>query len=323
MTDPHGGPVAAAPVCYRHPDRETWIRCQRCDRPICPDCMNSASVGFQCPNCVKEGAQSIRQARLPYGGLRVANPTLMTWVLLGVNVVVWLAIVANGGSGSALVSKLALIPDWSVRPIDENFAAYVDGVARGSWWQIVTSVFTHVQFIHIALNMLALYMFGPPLEMILGRVRFVTLYLVSGICGSAAVMLFSHPHGTTVGASGAIFGLLGAMAVIAFKTGGDYRGLLTLLMINLLITFTVPMISWQGHLGGLVGGTLVALGMVYAPRRQRALVQFGVAGAVLFLALALIAVRAQDLSRTPFPGAAYPSSTGAHASIRPDLSGPI
>jgi membrane associated rhomboid family serine protease len=308
VTEPEAGSVAATPVCYRHPDRETWIRCQRCDRPICPDCMNSASVGFQCPNCVKEGAKTVRRAKLPYGGMRVANPTLITWVLLGINIVVWLAITADGGSNSLLASKLGISPDFSFRVVDENFAEYVDGVARGSWWQIVTSVFTHVQVIHVALNMLALYMFGPPLEQILGRLRFVTLYLVSGVTGSAAVMLFSNAHGMTVGASGAIFGLLGAMAVIAFKSGGDFSGLLSLLAINLLITFTVPMISWQGHLGGLLGGTLVGLGMVYAPRRNRALVQFGVAGVVLALALALITVRVNTLSEKSFPGTPYGSS---------------
>ena len=313
MTDPHGGPVAATPVCYRHPDRETWIRCQRCDRPICPDCMKSAAVGFQCPNCVKEGARTVRPAKLPYGGLRVANPTLVTWILLGLNVVVWLAITADGGANSVLASKLGISPDFSIRIVDESFGEYVDGVARGSWWQVVTSVFTHITVLHIALNMLALYMFGPPLEQILGRLRFVTLYLVSGITGSAAVMLFSNAHGMTLGASGAIFGLLGAMAVVAFKSGGDVRGLMSLLAINLLITFTVPMISWQGHLGGLVGGTLVALGMVYAPRRQRALVQFGVAGAVLAVALGLIVVRANHLSETsPLNGQAVSS-----AEVRP------
>lgn len=290
------GPVAATPVCYRHPDRETWIRCQRCERPICPDCMNSAAVGFQCPSCVKEGARSVRQAKLPYGGARVGNPTLITSILLGANLMVWLAIAADGGSTSTLVSKLALIPDFSVRLVDQDSGQLVEGVAQGAWWQVLTSAFTHVQFFHIALNMLALYMFGPPLEQVFGRLRFVMLYLISGISGSAAVMLFSDAHGMTVGASGAIFGLLGAMGVVAYKSGGDFRGVLSLLAINLLITFTVPLISWQGHLGGLVGGTLVALAVVYAPRRNRAVFQFAAAGAVLAIALALIVVRAQHLS---------------------------
>ncbi|HET6165315.1 MAG TPA: rhomboid family intramembrane serine protease [Marmoricola sp.] len=304
MTEAGGG-VAATPVCYRHPERETWIRCQRCDRPICPDCMNSAAVGFQCPSCVKEGARSVRQARLPYGGGRVANPTLITSILLGINIAVWLAISADGGSDSVIASKLAIIPNWTVLAPHGGTPTIVDGVAHGAWWQVLTSTFTHIQVFHIVLNMVALYMFGPPLEHILGRLRFLALYVVSGITGSAGVVLFSNAHGMTVGASGAIFGLLGASAVVAFKSGGDFQGLLTLLAINLVITFTVPMISWQGHLGGLLGGALVGAGMVYAPRGRRALVQFGVAGLVLVAALALIGVRAHDLN-----GDVYPSSFG-------------
>jgi membrane associated rhomboid family serine protease len=264
--------------------------------------MNSAAVGFQCPNCVKEGARTTRSGRLPYGGVRVANPTLISSLLIGVNIAVWLAIAADGGSNSVIASKLAIVPSWTVRVLGGGDSAeLVNGVAHGAWWQVITSTFTHIQVFHIVLNMIALYMFGPALEQILGRLRFLTLYVVSGITGSAGVMLFSNSHGMTVGASGAIFGLLGAMAVVAFKTGGDVQGLMSLLLINLVITFTVPMISWQGHVGGLVGGALVGAGMVYAPRKGRAVVQFGVAGLVLAAALALVGIRAQTLHDEPYP----------------------
>jgi membrane associated rhomboid family serine protease len=291
-------PSAAAPVCYRHPDRETWIRCQRCEKPICPDCMNSASVGFQCPSCLKEGAKTVRTARLPYGGVRVANPTLVTLILIGINIAVWLSIQADGGSASRLVDKLALIPNFAFGGItsDGTIVPTADGVAQGSWWQVVTSVFTHIAPVHLALNMIALYFLGPPLEQVLGRLRFITVYAVSGLTGSAGVMLFANEYGSTVGASGAIFGLFGAMAVVAFKVGGDFRNVLVLIGLNLAFTFTVPNISWQGHLGGLVGGTLVALAMVYAPKRGRALVQFGAAGLVLVASIALIVVRAHHLA---------------------------
>jgi membrane associated rhomboid family serine protease len=293
VSDPASDPGAAVPVCYRHPGRETHIRCQRCEKPICPDCMNSAAVGFQCPSCVKEGAKSVRTARLPYGGVRVANPTLVTMVLIAINVAVWLAIQADGGATSQLVYKLQLIPDY-VPTVGGG--VYADGVAHGSWWQIGTSVFTHVEVVHIALNMFALYFLGPPLEQVLGRLRFITLYAVSGLTGSAAVMLFSDPRGGTLGASGAIFGLFGALAVVALKVGGDFRNVLVLIALNLAFTFTVPGISWQGHVGGLVGGTLVGLAMVYAPKRQRLLVQFGGAALIAAVALALIVVRAHDLA---------------------------
>src|SRR3954447_5228427 len=114
MTEPHGGPVAAAPVCYRHPERETWIRCQRCDRPICPDCMNSAAVGFQCPSCLKEGSRTTRTGPLPYGRTHSANPALTSIGLIVVNIAVWVAIASDGGGGSALVDKLALLPQTTL-----------------------------------------------------------------------------------------------------------------------------------------------------------------------------------------------------------------
>lgn len=297
-------PTATVPVCYRHPDRETGIRCQRCERPICPDCMKPASVGFQCPSCVKEGAKSVRTARLPYGGVRVANPTLITLVLIGLNIAVWLGIQADGGSTSAIVDRLALIPNYTLSILDRELgiATIADGVAQGSWWQVITSGFTHVSTIHIALNMFALYFLGPPLEQVLGRARFVTLYLVSLLTGSAGVMLFSAEYGSTVGASGAIFGLFGALAVVTLKVGGDFRNVLMLIGLNLAFTFTVPGISWQGHVGGLIGGLLVAVGMVYAPRERRAWIQFGSAALVAVLAIALIVVRAQALADHVLPG---------------------
>src|SRR5690349_10347079 len=158
--------------------------------------MNSAAVGFQCPSCIKEGAKTVRTARLPYGGVRVANPTLVTMVLIGINIAVWLAIQADGGDNSRLADHLSLTPDRGIGAIDQSAgtASIIDGVAQGAWWQIITSVFTHVSPIHLALNMIALYFLGPPLEQVFGRLRFITLYAASGLTGSAAVMLFEHPY---------------------------------------------------------------------------------------------------------------------------------
>jgi membrane associated rhomboid family serine protease len=266
--------------------------------------MTPASVGFQCPSCVKEGAKSVRTGRLPYGGARVANPTLVTLVLIGLNVAVWLAITADGGNGSLLVNKLALVPNFTFDVTDaaSGTATLAAGVAHGSWWQVVTSGFTHVSTVHIALNMFALYFLGPPLEQVLGRVRFLALYLVSLLTGSAAVMLFSDQIGATVGASGAIFGLFGALAVVTLKIGGDFRNILSIIALNLAFTFVVPGISWQGHLGGLAGGILVALAMVYAPKQGRVWYQFGGAAIILLVSIALIVVRANDLASTTVPG---------------------
>jgi membrane associated rhomboid family serine protease len=292
-----GSAEQAAPTCYRHPDRETWIRCQRCDRPICPDCMRSAAVGFHCPECVKEGARTTRQGRTAYGGQRSGDPRATTFVLIGLNVLVWLAIMATGGGRSRLVDLLALLPGTgrvSVGP--DGSATLVHGVAGGDWWQVLTSAFVHISPLHVGFNMVALYFLGPMLEGLLGRARFLALYLVSALVGSAAVMWLSPPGQVTLGASTAIFGLMGTYAVVALKVGGQAQSVFAWIGINLVLTFTLANISWQGHLGGLVGGALIGAAMAYAPRQQRALVQWGATGLVAVLALAAIAARAVTLA---------------------------
>ena len=257
--------------------------------------MNSAAVGFQCPGCVKEGARSTRQARTPYGGKRVADPRTTSFVLIGLNVLVWLAILATGGRASALVDRLALRPDSGYARLADGSIVVVRGVDDGAWWQLLTTVFTHVEPLHLGFNMVALYFLGPVLENVLGRVRFLALYLVSGLAGSAAVMLLSEPQGQTVGASGAIFGLMGALAVVALKVRGQAQTVLTWIGLNLVITFMVSGISWQGHIGGLVGGVLIGAGMVLAPRGHRAPVQGTAVALVLLVALGAVVARVAGL----------------------------
>ncbi|WP_107766208.1 rhomboid family intramembrane serine protease [Nocardioides terrigena] len=300
---PSGDPAAGVPTCYRHAGRETWIRCQRCERPICPDCMRDAAVGFQCPSCIAEGARTTRSIQAPYGGARSANPALTSLVLIVINVVVWLAIQVTGRSSSVLVDRLGLRPNGACAPGDQFLYAiergacdavggqFLVGVSDGAWWQLVTSQFTHVQLWHIAGNMLALYVLGPQLEAVFGRVRFLAIYLLSGLAGSVTVLWLSPELGLTVGASGAIYGLFGALGVVAHKVGGDLRSLFALLAINIFITFAVPNISWQGHLGGLVGGALIAALLVYAPRERRALVQWTGMALLTVSLLALTTVR--------------------------------
>jgi membrane associated rhomboid family serine protease len=258
--------------------------------------MRSASVGFQCPDCVKEGAKSTRQARTPYGGQRVGDPRLTTFVLIGINAVVWVLVLATGGRGSTLVDKLALLPATSVRGVPGGGVTVVRGVDEGAWWQLVTSMFTHVEPLHIAFNMLALYFLGPMLETVLGRARFLAVYLVSGLVGSAAVMLFSPPHVQTLGASGAIFGLMGALVVLALKVGGQVQTVFVWIGLNMVFTFTVSGISWQAHVGGLIGGVVLGAAMVYAPRQHRSLVQWSATAAVLVISLVVVAVRCLALS---------------------------
>ena len=287
-TPPTGASEQEAPVCYRHTDREAHIRCQRCDRRICPDCMRPAAVGFQCPGCVQEGSRQTRSGRTAYGGRRSGNPALTSQVLIGINVVVWLAIVSTGWRRSPLVDYLALLPRGGLFNTGGGQVQQIDGVADGAAWQLVTSMFTHVELAHIGFNMLALWVLGPQLELALGRTRFLVLYFVSGLAGSAMVMWFAQPYQATLGASGAIFGLMGGLLVVALKVGGDVRGLLTWIGINFVFTFLfIGRISWQGHVGGLVGGMLVAAVLVYAPRQRRTLWQ--VAGVVLVVMLVAVA----------------------------------
>jgi membrane associated rhomboid family serine protease len=255
--------------------------------------MRDASVGFQCPDCVKEGARTTRQARATYGGTRVTDPSLTTKVLIGLNVLVFLLVSVQG----SLVDKLALLPQTTSYGLANGGVQVVQGVAGGAWWQVVTSVFLHQQLLHIGFNMLALWFLGPMLESVLGRARFLAVYLVSGLVGSATVMWFSSPNGQTLGASGAVFGLMGALVVVSLKIGADFRQILFWIGLNLVFTFMAgASISWQGHIGGLAGGALVAGLIVYAPRKQRAVFQWVCVGVVSVVTVVMIVVRALALA---------------------------
>jgi membrane associated rhomboid family serine protease len=268
--------------------------------------MRDAAVGFQCPTCVAEGARSTRQGRAPYGGTRSANPALTSLVLVGLNVAVWLAITATGGRASALLDRFGLVVGERCDPVGQAGyypqvpseelcttqvnGSWVTGVADGAWWQLLTSAFTHVEIWHIAVNMLALWFLGPQVERTLGRVRYLGLYLLSALAGSTLVLWFTPSLTQTVGASGAIFGLMGALLVLAHKVGGNVSQIGGWLLINAVITFTFPNISWQGHLGGFLGGALVAALLVYSPRQRRGLWQLiGLGTFTLFLLAALVA----------------------------------
>jgi membrane associated rhomboid family serine protease len=255
--------------------------------------MRQAAVGFQCPECVKEGARTTRQARTAYGGLRPGTRGLVTTTLIGINAAVYLLAALTGGADGWLLPKLALIPVGGVYLVNGR-PEFVDGVADGAAWQLVTSMFTHVELWHIGFNMVALYVLGPQLELILGRARFLALYLVSGLVGSATVYWLADEHSVTVGASGALFGLMAALLVVAIKVRGDVQGLLVLVAVNVAITvFGRGFISWQGHLGGFVGGLLLALVLVYAPRSRRTAWQ--VVGVTLVTAATVAAVVARTL----------------------------
>jgi membrane associated rhomboid family serine protease len=279
--------------CYRHPDRETGISCARCERPICPDCMIPASVGFQCPDCVKGGsgtghAPSANRPRTIAGGVVTADRRLVTKILLGLNAAVFVGVLI---AGERLSTDLVL---FGQAVAEEN--GPVEGVAQGQWYRLLSSVFLHQEYWHVAMNMLGLWFLGPPLEAALGRGRFIALYLLSGLGGSALTYFVSAPDQASLGASGAIFGLFGATAVLMRRLNYDMRPILILLAINLVFTFTWESISWQAHIGGLVVGALIAYAMVHAPRRRRALVQYGACAGMLLLIVAACVIRTTQLA---------------------------
>ncbi len=250
MPPPAGG-TSTSPHCYRHGDRETYISCQRCNRPICPDCMRQASVGFQCPECVREGNAGTRVARTAFGG-RAGGSSLpfVTITLISINVVVFLVLHATNGLNGSFGKKMVEIPTSA------GFAPFLhlEGIAQGAYWQLITSTFTHYEILHIAMNMIGLWIFGSFLEHELGRWRFLALYLTAGLVGSVAVYLLADPHVVALRASGAVFGLFSAAFVILMRQRRDVTQLLVLLVLNLFISFTVPNIAWQAHIGGLLAG---------------------------------------------------------------------
>ena len=299
-------------MCYRHQGREAHIRCQRCGRNICPDCMRPAAVGFQCPECVREGAKSTRAGRATYGGKPSANPVLTSQVLIGINAAVWLLIMVTGASSSRWVDRLALLPRGRCQ-IDDGSGRFipalsegqcmgsaaldwVPGVSDGAVWQLVTSMFTHVDIWHVGFNMLALWFLGPQLEAAVGRARFLALYLLSGLVGSALVYWLAGEHTATLGASGAIFGLMGGLLVVGHKMRADVSQLFLWIGLNFLVTVVGrSFISWQGHLGGFIGGVLVAGIVVYAPRRNRPLWQWSALCLLAVLLVVALAVRTATL----------------------------
>ncbi|MGW6481257.1 rhomboid family intramembrane serine protease [Streptomyces sp. NPDC055059] len=280
------------PRCYRHPDRETGIRCARCDKPICPDCMVSASVGFQCPDCVRGGSgtghgPAASRPRTITGGTIAADPRLVTKILIGINVAVFIAVHV----WDRLLSDFVLIGAWPPAPYVPD-----QGVAGGEWYRLVTSMFTHQEVWHIAFNMLGLWWLGGPLEAALGRARYIALYMVSGLAGSALTYAIAGPSEQALGASGAVFGLLGATAVLVRRLNYDMRPVIGLLALNLLFTFTWGNIAWQAHVGGLVAGVVVGYAMVHAPRERRSLVQYGTCALVLAVVVVTVLVRTSQLT---------------------------
>jgi len=279
---------AAAPRCYRHRDRETWVSCTRCGRPICPDCLRPAAVGFQCPECVAEGRVSTRQARTPYGGRVVERTGLVTMIVAVLNVAAYLATAATSPGGfarnydAALFNRLELVPILVAR--SEEYG------------RLIGAAFLHFGPVHLLVNMIALAVVGPPLERVFGHWRFAALYLISALGGSVAVYLLDRPFSAVAGASGAIYGLFAATVVVLRKLGLDSRAMIVVIVFNFALSVSLPGISLLGHLGGFIAGGLTALALVYAPPNpSRTSAQILALGGLLAVLVGLVVYRTSVL----------------------------
>ena len=264
-TGPPAEPSAEqeVPVCPRHPDRESYVRCQRCRRPVCPDCQRPAAVGVQCVDCVREGQKSVRQARTVFGGTVTDGRPVVTFTLIGICAVVFLLQLVVGG----LTREISFVP----------------ALGASEPWRFVTSAFAHSRsnYLHIAFNMYALYLMGQYLEPMLGRARYVALYLLSAVGGSVVYLLLAGRSSTyaeavagqglawwtpAAGASGAVFGLFGAYLVLQRRLNQSAAGMYVVIGINAVIGFVYPNIAWQAHLGGFVVGAACAAAIGYLGR---------------------------------------------------------
>jgi membrane associated rhomboid family serine protease len=243
--------------------------------------MRDAAVGHQCEECVREGAKTVRQPRTVFGGRNKKTTPVVTYALIAINVVMFVLDAVSPTMQSELVLRSPAVAD-------------------GDLYRLLTSAFMHYGITHLLFNMYALYVVGPPLESWLGRLRFTALYLLSALGGSVLVYLLAPLNAATAGASGAVFGLFGAAFVVGKRLNLNVQWIVGLIVLNLAFTFVIPLlgganISWQGHIGGLVTGALVAAAYAYAPRERRTLIQISATVGFLVLFAVLIWWRTTDL----------------------------
>ena len=288
-TPPETGQTAPpAPTCYRHPGRQTYVSCVRCGRPACPDCLRPAAVGHQCVECIRQGNRGVRQATGRFGG-SVSRTPRVTFTIMGINILLYVVQLAH--------SSLAL--DWAMLG-GATANGHLIGVAGGQWYRMITSAFLPgtggLGILDIAFNMWALYIVGPALEQMLGPVRYLAIYLMSALGGALSYYFIASPNVPALGASGAIFGLFGAWFVLARRLNLDWRPIVTVIALNLVLGFVgSAYIAWQDHVGGLVTGALLASAYVYAPRKNRGLIQLGATLVVLALIIGGVVLRDYQL----------------------------
>jgi membrane associated rhomboid family serine protease len=300
MTTPPGGgpyqplgPAAGSepepePVCPRHPDRVAYVRCQRCNRPTCPECQRPAAVGIQCVDCVKEQAKTLRPTRAVFGGRGVQGRPVVTQAIIAICVLVWLG---------ELVS-----------PTFADDVAFAPSIGESEPWRFLTSAFAHYSSLpyglfHIGFNMYALLIVGSYLEPLVGRAKYAAMYLISALGGSVMFLLIASPPSPAqvavgdgglwytglVGASGAVFGLFGALLVLNRRLGRSSAGMYGVLVINAVLGFSIPGIAWQAHVGGFIVGAACAAAIAYAGRPPKPNLQWaGLAGMTLLLVAATV-----------------------------------
>lgn len=290
---PDGGPgTTEVPTCPRHPDRVSYIRCQRCRRPVCPECQRSAAVGVQCVDCVREQAKGERRQVTVFGGRAGADRPVLTMGIIAVCALVWI--------GELL----------SPRVFQE--VAFAPALGTSEPWRLITSAFAHSpnQPMHILFNMLALWLVGGYLERMLGWARYLAMYLVCALAGSVTWLLFQpvDPRDPgawvpVVGASGAVFGLFAAVIVLNRHLGRDSSSMVATIGINAVIGFVVPNVAWEAHLGGLVAGGLLALALTVARDKRRPALAWAAIGGLLVVVIGLAVAKYATSSApllTPF-----------------------
>ncbi len=274
--------------CYRHPNRETYVSCSECGRGICPDCMVFGPVGIRCPDHAN-GAAAAPKQRAKVTARRLSAPVgLVTRILIGINVGVYLLELATGAGINANSGWIYEHGVLIATAIDSS--GHAIGVAQGDWWRLITAPFLHYGPVHLGLNMLVLWFIGPALEEYFGRWRYLLLYLVAGLAGSAGALILS-PNALTVGASGAIWGLMGAAVLLEARKiyvfGGQAMGLV---VFNLIFTLLIPGISIGGHIAGGIGGAAAALAFTSLRRTPKLATLTVAAIGAVSVAVALLSV---------------------------------
>jgi membrane associated rhomboid family serine protease len=288
---PDAGSGSGVPTCFRHAGRETYLSCTRCGRPACPECLRSAPVGQQCVECIKEGGRTVRRPTGVFGG-RAVSGAAVTYAILALNVAFYLVEWAY----PKIIDYLAMV-GW----FPDSALKQVVGVSQGQEYRLLTSAFLHEPGLsgfgplHILFNMWALFLVGPALERLFGRIRFLALYLLSALGGSVFFYFTAPVSEVALGASGAIFGLFGAWFVVARKLRVDARSIVFLIAINLALPIFVGGIAWQAHVGGLITGLLVAAAYAYAPRRYQMPVQAGSTALIVLILVVAVLVRNHEV----------------------------